>query len=93
MLAWCGKPFEPRRTGGSVRRFCSARHRTAFHTAARRWAECQVAAGRLSVAVLRAGARTACTPRLAAEDAASDGPRRLTPIRAPAARGGDFRKA
>jgi hypothetical protein len=51
---WCGQPIEPRLTGGSRRRFCSPRHRIAFHTAARRWAEYAVAAGILTVGDLRA---------------------------------------
>jgi hypothetical protein len=34
---WCGKAFEPRRTGGSAQKFCCARHRQQFWAAARRW--------------------------------------------------------
>jgi hypothetical protein len=39
---WCGRAFELRR-GGSPRVFCRPGCRTAFHTAARRWAEDAVA--------------------------------------------------
>src|SRR4051794_32191544 len=34
---WCGQKFKPRATGGSAQKFCSAGHRNAFWTAARRW--------------------------------------------------------
>ena len=51
---WCGKPFTARR-GGSRQTFCCARHRIAFHSAARRWAEHAMAAGALTIAELRSG--------------------------------------
>ncbi len=51
---WCGRPFRARRRGGSLQKFCCAAHRTAFHSAARRWAEHAVAAGALRVADLKA---------------------------------------
>ena len=50
---WCDQPIEPRLSGGSPRKFCSPRHRTAFHSAARRWAERKIAAGILTIAELR----------------------------------------
>jgi hypothetical protein len=49
---WCGRPYRVRR-GGSPQRFCGAACRSAFHTAARRWAERAVAAGWLTLAELR----------------------------------------
>jgi len=58
---WCGKPFTSRRGGGSRQTFCCARHRVAFHGAARRWAERAVASGRLSIPELRNGDPAACT--------------------------------
>ena len=57
---WCGQPFELRR-GGSPRRFCCSAHRTAFHSAARRWAERAIAAGTLTVSNLRNSATEAYT--------------------------------
>jgi hypothetical protein len=57
---WCSQPFRARQTGGSPQRFCCAAHRAAFHAAARRWAECLVAAGLVSIADLKA-APAACT--------------------------------
>jgi hypothetical protein len=57
---WCGEGFAPRR-GGSPRRFCCPRHRSAFHGAARRWAEKAVADGMLSVSDLRNGDPAAFT--------------------------------
>jgi hypothetical protein len=59
---WCGRSFRGRR-GGSPQRFCCAAHRTAFHSAARRWAEHAVAVGMLAVADLKANP-AACTLRL-----------------------------
>jgi hypothetical protein len=46
---------------GSRQRFCSSTCRTAFHTAARRRAESDVAAGTITVADLRNAPREACT--------------------------------
>ncbi len=51
---WCSAPFTPR-IGGKPQRFCRPQHRSAFHSAARRWAEGAVADGRLAVTDLRAG--------------------------------------
>jgi hypothetical protein len=50
---WCAGPVE---TGGrgSAKRFCSSACRAAFHRAARRWALGELAAGRVTVAQLRA---------------------------------------
>jgi hypothetical protein len=51
---WCSDhlPAGPRR--GSVRRFCRTEHRTAFHSAARRFVNEAITAGRLTVADLHA---------------------------------------
>jgi hypothetical protein len=57
---WCARAFKPRR-GGSPQRFCSPRHRTAFHSAARRWAEANIAAGTLPVDAIKGGLPAACT--------------------------------
>jgi hypothetical protein len=51
---WCASPVTLRR-GGSPRKFCCARCRHEFHSCARRWAEAAVAAGALSVDVLKNG--------------------------------------
>jgi len=57
---WCEKPFPPRR-GGSPQRFCSAKHRSLFWSALRRWGERTVAAGILTIADIRNSDPTACT--------------------------------
>jgi hypothetical protein len=57
---WCGTAFQATRQGGHVKRFCGARHRAAFHSAARRWVHRAVEVGLLSVADLKA-ARLTCT--------------------------------
>jgi hypothetical protein len=57
---WCAAPVALRR-GGSPRKFCCARCRHEFHSCARRWAEAAVAAGALSVDVLKNGDPAACT--------------------------------
>jgi hypothetical protein len=49
---WCAAQFTLRR-GGSPKKFCGARCRREFHSLARRWAEAAVAAGTLSVDVLK----------------------------------------
>jgi hypothetical protein len=51
---WCGRSFKPRTTGGSAQRFCSAAHRHAFGSAARRWAVRVVEAGLVSVETFKA---------------------------------------
>jgi hypothetical protein len=56
---WCAAPVTLRR-GGSPKKFCSARCRHEFHSCARRWTEAAVAAGALSVDVLK-GDLAACT--------------------------------
>ena len=43
---WCNQPFDPG-TRGELKRFCSTRCRTAFHSAARRWVAWAVEAGLL----------------------------------------------
>jgi hypothetical protein len=57
---WCAAPVTLRR-GGSPRKFCNARCRHEFHNCARRWAEAAVAAGALSVDVLKNGDPAAYT--------------------------------
>jgi len=57
---WCRRPFSARR-GGSPKRFCCAAHRTAFWSAARRWAEKAVVSGFLSVDDIRNGVGEVCT--------------------------------
>jgi hypothetical protein len=57
---WCARAFKPRR-GGSPQRFCSPRHRTAFHSAARRWAEANIATGTLPVGAIKDGVPAAYT--------------------------------
>jgi hypothetical protein len=56
---WCDGAFLPRATGGSPARFCSQAHHALYHSAVRRWAEAEIAAGRLTVARIRNDA--ACT--------------------------------
>lgn len=53
---WCGSAYSLRR-GGVSQRFCSASHRTAFHTACRTWAAAAVLDGRLSLDLVRAPSR------------------------------------
>ena len=50
---WCSALLPAGRGRGSQRRFCSTDCRSAFHTAARRWALAEIAAGRLTVAQLK----------------------------------------
>ena len=57
---WCKRPF-PARRGGSPKRFCCAAYRTAFWSAARRWAERALVSGFLSVDDIRNGVAEACT--------------------------------
>jgi hypothetical protein len=52
---WYDPPFRARRNGGSPQKYCCARHRTAFHSAARQFAETAVSAGLLTIAGLKAG--------------------------------------
>jgi hypothetical protein len=58
---WCQRPFSRRHRHGSAQTFCASSCRTAFHTAARRWAEVEIAAGTISVADLKSPGK-ACTP-------------------------------
>jgi hypothetical protein len=58
---WCGKPFTPRRGGGSRQTFCGADCRHRFHAGARQWAEGAIAAGLLTIDDLKNGPGTACT--------------------------------
>ena len=57
---WCETEFEPRK-GGSPQRFCDPKHRDAFHSAGRRFAEHAVLSGLLTAADLRNGPAEACT--------------------------------
>jgi hypothetical protein len=57
---WCEGEFHPRK-GGSPQRFCNSKHRDAFHSAGRRYAEHAVLNGQLTVADLRNGPAEACT--------------------------------
>jgi hypothetical protein len=69
---WCESKFE-RRKGGSPQRFCNSKHRDAFHSAGRRYAEHAVLSGQLTVADLRNGSPEACT-LLPAQEHRSDYP-------------------
>jgi hypothetical protein len=59
---WCGQPMPRGRRHGSARRFCQAKHRTAFHSFARRYVNEAISSGRLTVADLH-GPSKACTPQ------------------------------
>jgi len=59
---WCGALMPVGRRRGSARRFCRTEHRTAFHSAARRYVNQAIAAGRLTVAQMHAPGK-ACTPQ------------------------------
>src|SRR5437764_8074970 len=69
---WCEGEFEPRK-GGSPQRFCDPKHRDAFHSAGRRFAEHAVLSGLLTAADLRNGPAEACTLR-AGQEGQSDDP-------------------
>src|ERR1700741_9659 len=58
---WCAAPVTLRR-GGSPRKFCCARCRHEFHSCARRWAEAAIAAGALSIDVLKNAAAYTLLP-------------------------------
>ena len=60
---WCEGEFK-RRKGGSPQRFCDPKHRDAFHSAGRRFAEHAVLSGLLTAADLRNGPAEACTLRI-----------------------------
>lgn len=64
---WCGLQFVAVTVGAHRKRFCSARCKNRFHSAARRWAEQALADGRLSLKDLRAQSASCTTPRGAAE--------------------------
>ena len=53
--AWCGQGFTPRLVGGLPQRFCSTRHRRAFHSAARKFTERAITLGFLTADDLRRG--------------------------------------
>jgi hypothetical protein len=59
---WCDTAFDPRKAG-SPQRFCNSKHREAFHSAGRRFAEHAVLSGLLTAADLRNGPAEACTLR------------------------------
>ena len=69
---WCEARFQPRK-GGSPQRFCDPKHRDAFHSAGRRFAEHAVLSGLLTAADLRNGPAEACTRR-AGQEGQSDDP-------------------
>lgn len=50
---WCQATFPARTVGGHVKRYCSADCKNAFHGAARRLAEREIDAGRLTIDDLR----------------------------------------
>ena len=58
---WCGSQFPPRKLGAHQKRFCSSRCRSAFHTAARRWAEQALVRGDISVSDLKASVPSCTT--------------------------------
>src|SRR5947207_2952282 len=65
---YCGRRRSARsadaiRKGGSPQRFCDPKHRDAFHSAGRRFAEHAVLSGLLTAADLRNGPAEACTLR------------------------------
>ena len=68
---WCEGEFK-RRKGGSPQRFCDPKHRDAFHSAGRRFAEHAVLSGLLTAADLRNGPLEACTLR--GQEGQSDDP-------------------
>jgi hypothetical protein len=53
--AWCGKPFNPRTTGGKLQRFCCSRCRRALDGAGRRYIAGALANGMLTIDALRNG--------------------------------------
>ncbi len=59
---WCGLQFVGVTVGAHRKRFCSARCKNRFHTAARRWVERALADGDLSPADLGAPSAS-CTTR------------------------------
>ena len=58
---WCDGPMTPRTTGGSQKRFCSTRCRSAFHTAARRFVDAGIRSGALTVDQVRNAPQSAYT--------------------------------
>jgi hypothetical protein len=60
LCPWCERPFRARR-GGSPQCFCSAKHRSLFWSALRRWGERAIGAGILTIADIRNGDPVACT--------------------------------
>ena len=54
---WCGARFIPR-VGGRPQRFCCVGHRRQYHSAARRYVDREIAAGRLTIATLRESTAT-----------------------------------
>ena len=50
--SWCGNSYTAKGRG-SRQRFCRATCRAHFHTAARRWTEREITAGRLQIEDLR----------------------------------------
>jgi hypothetical protein len=81
---WCSGPMAAGQRG-SPRRFCSGAHRSAFHSAARRFVSRMIGEGRLSVADLH-GARKACTLQPWPISAAAAGRVAKSPRNAPRAK-------
>jgi hypothetical protein len=50
---WCGKNFKPRANGGKTQRFCRPLCRRVFDAAGRRWVAEAIAAGTLTIGMLR----------------------------------------
>jgi len=51
--AWCGRALPPQSRGLYAARFCSPQHRTALHTAARRYALALLDAGFITATTLK----------------------------------------
>ena len=81
---WCEVLFERRRDGRRAQRFCSASCRSAFFSAARRWAVKGVETGILTVGQLRDESSATCTLRIARSRTRLVGRVRKYPERAPA---------
>ena len=59
---WCQRAFEPVKRAAHAKRFCSARCKHAFESAARRYAYAMVDAGLLSVSELKRVSASRATP-------------------------------
>lgn len=70
---WCERPFQPVRRGAHLKRFCRAKCKNDFETAARQYAHAMVEAGLLSIAELKRVQATVSASRAtaAAQETAS----------------------